>query len=122
MINNRGLIGQPILPYIDYRSYAGADLFLDLTFLDHTGNGVIPISIAYQIDDLSNAQNIVPSTPVTPTGISQTVQIPGNLLQVNHQWQGSQLCQILLTAVLPDNSTIKGVTIVELCAIQIPPN
>lgn len=122
MINNRGLVGQPTLPYPDYRSYAGADIFLDLTFLDHTGNGVMPASIAYQIDDLSNAQNIVPSTVVIPTGISQTVQIPGSLLQMSQQWQGSQLCQVLLTAVLPDNSTIKGVTIVELCSIQTPPN
>ena len=120
MIGNRGLAGQPILGYTDYRSYAGADVFLDLTILDHTGNLQIPISLSYQIDDLSNIQNMVPLTSITPTGAQQTLQIPGSLLQMSHNWMGSQLCQILLTAVLPDNSTVKGVTILELCAIQTP--
>jgi hypothetical protein len=61
-INNRGLSGQPILPYIDYRSYMGADVFVDLTFLDHTGNPVNPQSVTYRLDDLTNAVPMIAST------------------------------------------------------------
>ena len=119
-VSNRGLSGQPVLPYIDYRSYAGADIFLDLTFLDHAGVLQTPTSLNYRLDDLTNALVMVPQTSVTPTGSTQTLQIPGSVLQMSKTWQGSQVCQIILTAVLPDTSTIKAVTILELCATQTP--
>ena len=119
-VSNRGLSGQPTLPYIDYRSYAGADLFLDLSFLDHSGILQIPTSLNYQISDLTNALTMVAQTSVTPTGSTQTIQIPGSVLQMSKTWQGSQLCQFIFTAVLPDTSTIRNVTILELMAIQTP--
>jgi hypothetical protein len=119
-INNRGLAGQTILPYIDYRSYAGADVFLDLTFLDHAGVLQTPASLNYRLDDLTNALVMVTQTSITPTGSTQTIQIPGSVLQMSKTWQGSQLCQLIFTAVLPDTSTIKNVTILELCATQTP--
>ena len=119
-INNRGLSGQPILPYVDYRSYQGADIFIDLTFLDHTGTPVTPTSLKYQIDDMTNAVNVVPSTSVTVTGTAQTVQVSGSLLQMTHNWQGSEIFQIYFTAVLPDGSTVPAITVLELLAIQTP--
>jgi hypothetical protein len=61
-IGNRGLAGQPILPYTDFRSYVGADLFIDLTFLDHTLTEVVPTSAQYQLDDITNDINMVPLT------------------------------------------------------------
>src|ERR1700744_6443166 len=111
-INNRGLSGQPTLPYVDYRSYAGADVFMDLAFLDHTGTPVIPTSLVYQIDDLTNATNVIP----------QTLQIPGSQLVLTHYWQGSEIFQIWMTAVLPDGSTVQSVSVLELLAIQTPFN
>ncbi len=119
-INNRGLQGQPVLPYVDYRIYAGADAFVDLTFLDHTGVGQIPVSLQYQLDDITNVVNMIPQTTITPTQFQMTLQLPGSLLQMTHQWQGSQLCQLKMIATLSDMSNIPGVTIIELCAIQTP--
>lgn len=121
-INNRGLSGQPVLPYVDYRSYAGSDVFIDLTFLDHTGVLVTPNSLSYQVDDLTNAVNVIPATVVTVTGTTQTVQIAGSLLQLTHNWQGSEIFQIIWKMVLPGSptSTVYAVTILELLAIQTP--
>lgn len=119
-IPNRGLSGQPSLSYVDYRSYAGADVFIDLTFLDHTGTPVQPTSLVYQVDDLTNAVNIIPTTTVPVTGTSQTLQIPGSQLQLTHFWQGSEIFQIWMTAVLPDSSTVQSVSVLELVAIQTP--
>ncbi len=119
-INNRGLSGQPILPYVDYRSYQGADVFIDLTFLDHTGNLVTPTSLVYQIDDMTNAVNVVPQTTVTVTGSTMTIQIAGSVLQMTHNWQGSEIFQIYFTAVLPDGSTIMSISVLELLTIQSP--
>jgi hypothetical protein len=119
-INNRGLSGQPSLPYVDYRSYAGADIFIDLSFLDHTGSPVTPTSLVYQIDDLTNAVNIVPATTVPVTGTMQTLQVSGSVLQMTHFWQGSEVFQILMTAILPDGSTVKSISVLELIAIQTP--
>lgn len=119
-INNRGLSGQPSLPYVDYRSYAGADIFIDLTFLDYQGNLVIPTSLNYRIDDLTNATPVVQQTTVTVTGSTQTLQIPGSVLQMTHQWQGSEIFQIYMTAVLPGGATTKSISVLELVAIQTP--
>src|SRR6185437_7180224 len=117
-INSRGLAGQPILPYIDYRAYTGTDVYLDLTFLDHTGVGNIPQSISYQIDDMTNSVNMVPMTSVPVTGYQQTLQIPASVLTMTRQFQGSQICQVLITALLGDGSNVSTVTVIELCAIQ----
>ena len=125
-INNRGLSGQPGLPYVDYRSYAGEDVFIDLVFLDHTGAPVQPTSFTYQVDDMTNATNVIPPTAVGVTGTQQTLQIPGSLLQMTHFWQGSEIFQILMTATLPADSvtgnisTVKGISVLELVAIQTP--
>jgi hypothetical protein len=119
-INNRGLSGQPILSYVDYRSYQGADVFIDLTFLDHTGTPVTPTSFSYQIDDITNAVNVVPSTPKTVSSSTYTLQISGSVLQMTHNWQGSEIFQISMKAVLPDTSTVMQVAILELLAIQTP--
>lgn len=119
-INNRGLSGQPSLPYVDFRSYAGADVFIDLAFLDHTGVPVQPTTLFYQVDDLTNCVNVIPSTSVTVTGTSQTVQIAGAKLQMTRQWQGSELLQIFMTATLPDGSKVQSISILELIAIQTP--
>lgn len=77
-INNRGLSGQPILPYVDYRSYQGADIFIDLTFLDHTGNLVNPTSVSYRIDDLTNAVPMLASTAISSVITSGTGSIGFN--------------------------------------------
>jgi hypothetical protein len=119
-INNRGLSGQPILPYVDYRSYQGADVFIDLTFLDHTGALVTPSTFSYQIDDMTNSLSIVPATSVAVTGSTQTLRLLGSVFQLSHNWQGSEIWQISMKAVLPDGSTVMGVTILELLAIQVP--
>jgi len=124
-INNRGLSGQPILPYVDYRSYQGADVFIDLTFLDHAGNLVVPTSFKYQVDDITNAVNVIPQTSVTVAASTYTLQIPGSRLVMTHNWQGSEIFQIWMTATWIDtvtsaSCTAQGVSVLELLAIQTP--
>lgn len=126
-INNRGLSGQPSLPYVDFRSYAGADVFIDLVFLDHTGASVTPASLSYRVDDLTNAVPIIAQTSIPVTGSSQVLQIPGSLLQLTHYWQGSELFQIWITMTYIDSitsvlSTAQSVSVLELVAIQTPQN
>jgi hypothetical protein len=124
-INNRGLAGQPIRPYQDFRSYAGADVFVTFTFLDQTGTPVTPSSINYQLDDITNDVNMLPATIVTPTANPFILQIPGASLNMTYPYQGSQLCQLavqatLLNTVTGTPSSVVGVAIIELCAIQTP--
>jgi len=97
-----------------------------MTFFDHTMTPTIPSTIAYEIDDLSNVQGMVPLTSVTPNGTPfQTVQVPGAKLVMTYPYQGSQLCEVTVMATLTDSvtgntSTAKGVAILELIAIQTP--
>lgn len=119
-INNRGLSGQPSLPYVDYRSYAGADVYIDLAFIDYCGCPVQPATLVYQVDDLTNACNVIPKTVIPVTGTQQVLNIPGALLHMTHQWQGSEIFQILMTATLTGGSVIRSVSVLELIAIQTP--
>lgn len=125
-INNRGLAGQPVLPYTDFRSYTGADIFIDLTFLDHTMTEVEPTAITYQLDDITNDVNMVPATALTPSAtVPQTLQISGSVMKMTYPYQGSQLCQLSVIATIVDSVTgtaskIVNVAILELCAIQTP--
>lgn len=66
-INNRGLAGQPNLPYVDNRAYAGTDMFFDFTFLDHTMTDVVPFMVAWQLDDITNDIGMVPCTHFYPS-------------------------------------------------------
>ena len=126
-INNRGLFGQPTLPYVDGRVYAGDDVFVDLTFLDHAKVGVTPSSFTYELDDITNNVNMIPSTVVS-SGISSskyTLQLDSDLMVMTYTWSGSQLCQLWVTADYTDSVTgnpaqSNGVWIIELCAIQVP--
>jgi hypothetical protein len=125
-VNNRGLAGQPILPYVDNRSYTGADIFIDMTFLDHTEAPVVPTAITYEIDDITNDVSMVPATSLAPNGTSmQTLQIPGAQMSMTYPYQGSQLCQILIKASVTDSvtglqSSAVAVAVLELCNIQTP--
>jgi hypothetical protein len=130
-IGNLALQGQPNLPYPDVRQYAGSDSFIDMTFLDHTQTAVVPTSISWQLDDLTNAQNMIPLTSVpsgslpTQAGQVYTLQIPGSEMQMTYPWQGSQICQLSITATALDSVTnasfsVTKVGIIELVAIATP--
>lgn len=124
-IGNLALQGQPNLPYTDNRGYAGTDAFVDLTFLDHTQTPVIPTLAWYQLDDLTNAQNMIPQTTIVPVASTFTLQIPGASLQMTYPWSGSQICQLTLYFKAIDSVTGQSfnastVAILELIAIQTP--
>lgn len=60
-----------------------------------------------------------------PIPSTYTLQIPGASLQMTHNWQGSQICQIWITTTWIDPvtnqlATAQGVSVIELCAIQTP--
>ncbi len=130
-IGNLALQGQPNLPYADVRQYAGGDSFIDMTFLDHTQTAVVPTSIIWQLDDLTNAINMIPQTTVpggslpTLAGQVYTLQIPGAQMQMTYPWQGSQICQLSIAATALDSVTgtsftMTKVGIIELVAIVSP--
>lgn len=124
--NNRGLAGQPILPYADFQSYIGQDVFCNLTFLDHTKTPVTPTTLQYRIDDLTNSQNIAPVTSiVSGLASSMVYQIPGSQMNIPYNWEGSIIAQITWTFTAVDTvtgATFTGqsVNVVEIVNIQVP--
>lgn len=123
-INNRGLAGQPTLPYNDFRAYAGSDVSMNLTFLDQDGNLLQPTTITYLLDDITNFINMIPLTSLTPTGSQQTLMIPASKLNMTFEYQGSQICQLVLTATFFNSlsgvtTTARATAIIELVAIQV---
>jgi len=123
-IGNRGLAGQPTLPYNDFRIYAGSDVTLNFTFLDNNGALLQPTTITYLLDDITNFINMIPLTSLTPTGSQQTLDLPASSLNMTFDYQGSQLCQLVVTATF--FNALSGVTttareraIIELVAIQV---
>ena len=64
------MFGLPGLPFQDNLSYENSDVFVDMTFLDHTGTPVIPSSFTWELDDITNANGMIGSTSVYQWGIT----------------------------------------------------
>lgn len=117
--------GLPELPYPRKTSYAGQDVLLSLTFLNSLAVATQPTSISYRIDSLETGQVIQGPTSLTPTGASQTLQLPGSVMVLTRQWLGRDNFQVAITAVIPDTNatsgsiTVNQVVIIELCAIAV---
>lgn len=111
--------GIPELPYVRQPSYAGQDVFLNMTFLDSTATPVQPSSITYRIDSLDSAQTIQGTTSVTPTGTSQALQIPGAIMQLTRQWYGRDNFQISITATYTDSATLNTSTCQQVVVIEV---
>ncbi len=119
-VGNRSLAGQPNLPYADFQAYVGVDSFFECTFLDRTGALVTPSAITFRLDDLSNSVPMIPTTPITPTGPMQEIQLPATALVMTNQIDGSQICQCYITATLPDGTSAATVAILELIGVAVP--
>jgi hypothetical protein len=132
-IGNRGLQGGPMLPYANVKSYAGADIFMDMEFVDHTMTPVVPVTLTLEIDDLTNSQIVlgrqnlvVSATPpiVVPTyAAAMTIQFAGSLLPMTFPYEGSQLNQFnfqftAIDSVTGQLFTGQSIVIVELVSIQ----
>lgn len=117
--------GLPELPYPRKTSYAGQDVLIALTFLNSLAVPAQPTSISYRIDSLETGQVIQGPTSLTPTGTSQTLQLPGSVMVLTRQWLGRDNFQVAITAVIPDTNatsgsiTVNQVVIIELCAIAV---
>lgn len=116
----------PELPYLRKPSYAGQDVFLSLTFLDSTAAPVQPSTLTYRIDSLDSAQTVQGVTSVTPTGTTQTLQIPGAVMQLTRQWYGRDNFQVSITATYTDSSTgntstAQQVVVIEVIGIAVAP-
>lgn len=123
-------------PYPNVQSYAGADIFIDLAFMDHTLTPVVPVSIMVELDDLTNSI-AMDGGPITlsPGGSTSgnyiypafasgsptpwTIQLAGGLMQMTYPYQGSQICKwkVLFTAldsVLGTNFSAPNEIVIEL--------
>lgn len=125
-IGNRYLQGTPTLSYPQFKAYSGADIFLDVAFVDHTNTPVTPTTLIYQVDDITNSVNMIASAPVT-VGLAptMTLQLPGGSMQMTYQYLGSQLCQLAgyfqaIDSVTGTQFTGPFIYIIELCAIASP--
>ena|ERR1700676_4991077 len=138
VIGNRYLQGSVTLPYANVKAYPGTDIFMDFSFVDHTNTPVSPITIAIEIDDITNSVVMVGPTTLNPSGtvgnsgapLSYPAFAPTMYLQVSASaWNmtfpyiGSQLCQVGMqfTAIdsvsgLPFTGT-GVIAIIELCAL-----
>lgn len=116
----------PELPYVRHTSYAGQDVFINMTFLDSTQTPVQPTTINYEIDSLESAVQVQGQTPLTPTGTSQILQIPGSVLQLTRTWYGRENMQVWITATYTDGatgntSTMQQIVLIELVGIATAP-
>ncbi len=133
IIGNRYLQGQPILPYANVKSYESQDIFIDVEFVDHTNTPVVPTSIQFELDDLTNALAMLGPLTLSPTGstggsliypafaATWNVQIAASVIQFTYPYQGSQICQgkFLFTAidsVTGASFSAPQLVIVELCS------
>lgn len=125
IVGNRSLQGSPTLPYPRVQSYAGQDVFIDMAFVDHTQTPVIPTTLVYQVDDITNDQGMIAQVTLTPVATTYTLQLPGAGMQMTYPYQGTQLCQLAgwfqaIDSVTSALFTAPFIAIIELAAIATP--
>jgi hypothetical protein len=96
-----------------------------MAFVDHTQTPVVPTTLVYQVDDISNNQSMIPQVTLTPAASTYTLQLPGSGLQMTYQYEGSQLCQLsgwiqAIDSVTGTQFTAPFIYIIELAAIATP--
>jgi hypothetical protein len=119
--------GLPEQPFARIPSLMGQDVLLQMTFLTSGGVAAQPTSITYRVDSLTTAAPVVALTSVTPTSSTQTLQLPGAIMQPTNQYGGREDFQVWISAVIPDSNAMSGsitvqqLVIIELVAIAVPP-
>lgn len=119
----RGLAGEPVLPYVDFEVYAGSDCWLNLQFLDANNSPTVPTKVSYRIDCLTTDYQVLPWTvaPI-PTTSSMRINFPASIniigLGENDVGQTSQINQVTVQAIYPDNSQKQEVFVYEVIAVQ----
>jgi hypothetical protein len=112
--------GLPELPYVRHTSYAGADVLLSLTFLNSSSVPTQPTSITYEMDSLDSTCNVIPSTVLVPTGVTQILQLPAASMQLTQAGRGRENMQVLITAVIADtNATSGSITVQQIVMIEL---
>lgn len=116
----RGQAGQPNLPYAEFETYAGSDVWLALVFLDRAGTPASPTTLSYRIDNLNVGQVVQGDTPIilSAGATSYELNIPASINAISCNWQSSQLFQVTVTATYSDGSQNKKVFIYELIGIN----
>lgn len=138
VIGNRYLQGSPILPYANIKAYPATDIFMDLQFVDRTGTPVVPLSIAIEIDDITNSVVMAGPATLNPLGATGTAASPftygafaatmtlqclASMWNMTYPYIGSQSCQVGMQFTYIDSVTgnqAQGtgiVAIIELCAL-----
>ncbi len=113
--------------YQQFSSLAGNDVLLQCTFLTSLGVAATPNTITYEVDSLTTGTNIIGSTSVSPTGSTQTIQLPGSLMQPSRPYLGEEQFQVWIKANIPDTNASSGsinvnvLAIIDLIAIALPP-
>ena len=130
IVGNRALQGSPILPYPIVRVHAGTDAFFDMLFVDHTDTPVVPSSLTWELDDITNDVSMVAPTTITDwagytAGETYTLQIPAASMIMTFPYEGSQLAQLSGSFTAIDSVTGQPfsaafIRIVEIAAIQTP--
>ena len=134
-IGNRYLQGQPVLPYPNVKVYANSDVFIDMSFVDHTLTPVVPTSINLELDDLTNSISNLGPVALNPLGsssaplfypafaASMTLQIAGSVIIMNFPYVGSQISQLGITFTAVDSVTgqpftaVQNLAVLEICSI-----
>lgn len=125
-IGSRAWQGLPERPFVQYESYTGEDVLLNLTFLNSSGVATQPTSITWRVDSLTTNQNVIASQSLAPTGATQVLQLPGASMVNTRNYLGRETFQVEITAVITDSNASSGsitrtaLAIIDLVNIAIP--
>ncbi len=116
-----GSRAQPSRPQIELAVNAGSDCWIGCTVLDHSGNANTPTQVTYQVDDLTDAVNVVPATSLgAQSSNSFEIHITAAQNVMFSCYRSSQINQVKITATLSDGTTVTRVTAYELIALATP--
>ena len=92
-------MSKPVQPFRDFPTNEGGTVLVTVTFLDKDRVNIVPTTVTYRIDDLTNDREVLAETTVTTPALENTITITPAQNALNGRSQPRELRQVTVKAV-----------------------
>lgn len=107
----------PVEPFRPFDKNEGSTILLELTHLDKDKALLVPTTLTYRIDDLTNRREVLDTTTVSTPGSTNTITITGAQNALFGRSQQREQRQVTVKAVDSAGSITKDIFIYTLIRI-----
>jgi len=91
-------MSKPVQPYRNIDTNEGGTVLVTATFLDKDDVNIVPTTVTYRIDDLTNDREVLGVTTVSTPALSNTITVTPAQNALNGRTQPREIRQVTIKA------------------------